>query len=71
MIGTTLHHPSSGTTGKVDQIAGHPDGKCLVRINDHWLLKDECVKAGLMWPAVIVAALVLVGIALYGLSLVS
>ena len=28
-------------------------------------------KAGLMWPAVIVAALVLVGIALYGLSLVS
>ena len=68
MIGTTLHHPASGTTGKVDQIAGHPDG-CLVRINDHWFLKDECVEPRPMaW--IFIAAAALVMLSLYGLSLI-
>jgi hypothetical protein len=45
MIGKTLHHKLSGITGPVDRITGHPDGKCLVRINDHWLFANDCVNA--------------------------
>lgn len=69
MIGTTLHHPESGITGTVNRIAGHPDGKCLVRIDDHWLFADECVKPRSMaW--IFIAGAVLVGLCLYGLKLV-
>ena len=69
MIGTTLHHPESGITGTVNRIAGHPDGKCLVRIHDRWFLADECVEPRPMaW--IFIAGAVLVMLGLYGLSLI-
>jgi len=66
MIGTTLHHPLSGITGKVDATATHPDGKQMVRIDDHWLDADECVRARPMaW--VVISVAVLAVLCLYGL----
>lgn len=41
MIGRHLTHPQSGETGIVDATAEHPDGRVLVRINDHWFFADE------------------------------
>jgi hypothetical protein len=69
MIGTTLHHPTSGITGIVDRISGHPDGKTLVRIDDHWLFRDECVRPRSA-VFIVIAASALVGLGLYGLSLI-
>lgn len=69
MIGMTLYHPQSNITGKVDATSKHPDGKHIVRIDDHWFMADECVKPRSMaWIVVSVAALV--GLCLYGLMLV-
>jgi len=69
MIGKILYHRTSGITGPVQQIAGHPDGKRLFRINDHWLIADECREPRSMaW--VIIPAAALVGLCLYGLTLV-
>lgn len=42
MIGMTLFHGQSNTLGKVDATATHPDGKHLVRIEDHWFFLDDC-----------------------------
>jgi hypothetical protein len=69
MIGMTLFHGQSNTTGKVDATSQHPDGKCLVRINDHWFLKDECVEPRpMVW--IFIAGALLAGLCLYGLSLI-
>lgn len=46
MIGQTLTHPLSGITGTVDAQTVHPDGRALVRINDHWLFADELGPVG-------------------------
>jgi len=70
MIGSTLFHLRSLTFGTVDQITGHPDGKCLVRIDDHWFMADECIKPRSMaW--IVVSAAALIGLGVYGLMLVS
>ena len=66
MIGMSLYHPQSNISGKVDATSKHPDGKHLVRIEDHWLFLDECVRARPMaWIFISVA--VLAGLCLYGL----
>lgn len=35
----------SNVTGKVDATGTHPDGKYLVRIEDHWFFQDDCKAA--------------------------
>lgn len=40
MIGMRLRDPRSRVTGIVDAVTVHPDGKALVRINDHWLFAE-------------------------------
>jgi len=42
MIGMKLFHGGSNVTGKVDATATHPDGKHLVRIEDHWFFQVDC-----------------------------
>ena len=37
-----LTHPRSKISGTVDATSVHPDGRQIVRINDHWLFRDEC-----------------------------
>lgn len=37
MIGMKLRCPVTSITGTVDAQAVQPDGKAMVRINDHWL----------------------------------
>ncbi len=37
-----LTHEVSGITGEVDATSQHPDGRHLVRIDDHWFFLDEC-----------------------------
>lgn len=45
MIGMSLYHPQSNISGKVDATSKHPDGKHIVRIEDHWLFLEECKTA--------------------------
>ena len=40
-IGALVTHALSGETGSVDALVVHPDGRELVRINDHWFFADE------------------------------
>ena len=70
MIGKTLHHPASGITGSVDAISDQPDGKRLVRIDDHWVSVDDC-QTVLPKAWVFIAVAAFVGLGLYGLVLVS
>ena len=37
MIGMKLRCPAPPITGTVDAQSVQPDGKAMVRINDHWL----------------------------------
>lgn len=41
MIGMHLTHKLSGVSGIVDDVAVHPDGKALARIDDHWFFADD------------------------------
>ena len=41
MSQNTYHHALSGITGKYDEMVTHPDGRHVVRIDDHWLFFDE------------------------------
>lgn len=45
MIRMTLRCPATGIIGTVDAEAVQPDGKALVRINDHWLGVENLVGA--------------------------
>lgn len=45
MLGMHLHSPSTGVTGYIDAEKVTPDGKAIVRINDHWLDAHELVPA--------------------------
>lgn len=45
MVGETLIHSQANITGKVDATSFHPDGRVVVRIDDHWLFRDECEEA--------------------------
>lgn len=42
MIGETIHHALSNTDGIIDATAEHPDGRKLVRVEDHWFFRDDC-----------------------------
>ncbi|WP_411036147.1 hypothetical protein [Shinella sp. BYT-45] len=44
MIGMTLRCATTGIAGTVDAQAVQPDGKALVRINDHWLEVESLVR---------------------------
>lgn len=44
MIGQNLRH-QSGVAGTVDAEVIHPDGRALVRINDHWFFADDMIVA--------------------------
>jgi len=41
MIGMSLRCPITSIAGVVDAQSVQPDGKALVRINDHWLEVDN------------------------------
>lgn len=45
MIGMNLRCPATDITGTVDAERVQPDGKALVRINDHWLEVENLVGA--------------------------
>jgi hypothetical protein len=45
MIGMNLRCPTAGITGTVDAQSVQPDGKALVRINDHWLEAENLLAA--------------------------
>ena len=36
-----VHKYEGAILGNVDAISSHPDGKLLVRINDHWYFGDD------------------------------
>lgn len=39
--GQFVHHPLSNERGVVDATSVHPDGKQLVRVNDHWFFAAD------------------------------
>lgn len=42
MLGMILTHELSGISGKVDSVSVDPEGKGMVRIEDHWFMAEEC-----------------------------
>lgn len=42
MIGEAIYHALSDTDGIIDDVSSHPDGKIIVRVNDHWFFREDC-----------------------------
>jgi hypothetical protein len=46
MIGDLVMHALSAETGCIDAQVVHPDGRVLVRVNDHWFFAAETALVG-------------------------